>query len=310
MSDAVLDPQELEAIQDAIRESAPRKGVNPSDPEPTRLALIANDRIADAIKPVLINLATRWTRRAGRALRSQLPGSWQLDVVGAEAIDGAAAKEELRGGWIAAGKADDAEIVLAVHGAVIDIAAARRCGASEPTAEGSRPPSAISLRLFQPVGRAMLDSWGAAWQEMFDRELAVSNDLSIVSRLIEAHTVVRIAVAFSGALAGRVQIYARPETLLPRPAALAAIKAKATSIANALSTVPVELVVELGTLRLPLSKLRSLDPGATYTLPGFVDSRVPVYCAGVLKAWAKPVVCRGVLAIQIISVVHGQGAQS
>jgi Type III flagellar switch regulator (C-ring) FliN C-term len=45
-------------------------------------------------------------------------------------------------------------------------------------------------------------------------------------------------------------------------------------------------------------------------LRGFVDSRVPVYCEGVLKAWARPVVCRGVLAVQIESIVHGQGTKS
>jgi hypothetical protein len=34
-----------------------------------------------------------------------------------------------------------------------------------------------------------------------------------------------------------------------------------------------------------------------------------VYCGGVLKAWAKPVACRGVLAIEIASVVHDQGSK-
>ena len=50
--------------------------------------------------------------------------------------------------------------------------------------------------------------------------------------------------------------------------------------------------------------------GSTFTLQGFVDSRVPVYIGGALKAWAKPVVCRGVLAVQIESVIHDQGIKS
>ena len=58
------------------------------------------------------------------------------------------------------------------------------------------------------------------------------------------------------------------------------------------------------------SQIRKLERGGTHALPKFVDSRVPVYCGGVLKAWGKPVVSRGVLAVQIISVVHGQGNQS
>ncbi|MBX3155930.1 MAG: FliM/FliN family flagellar motor switch protein [Deltaproteobacteria bacterium] len=314
MSEALLDPQEMEAIQAAIRETAPRR--NPAAPsvEPTRLALITDDRIAEAARPVLLALANRVVRIAPRALRPHLPGSWQLDVAGAEIIDGATAKEELRGGWTG-GMAVDAEgngeeLVVAVHGAVIDIAAARRCGAAAPTSDASRPPSAVSLRLFQPAGTSLLDSWTAAWREMYPHRLAASGDLGIVARLIESRSVVRVALAFSGGVAGRVQIYARPEVLVPRPAALAAFKANALRIATALSNVPVDVVVELGTLRMPLRALRNLAPGATHTLQGFVDSRVPVYCGGVLKAWGRPVVCRGVLAVQIESVVHGQGSKS
>ncbi|MEO6777318.1 MAG: FliM/FliN family flagellar motor C-terminal domain-containing protein [Kofleriaceae bacterium] len=311
MSDSLLDPAELEAIQNAIRETAPRRasGFDP-DVEPTRLALIADDRSAEAARPLLMTVMNRWVRRASKALRNYLPGTWQLDVVGAETIDGQQAKEELRGAWIAGGTCGTAELVFAVQGPVIDIAAAKRCGASAPESETTRTPSAISLRLFQPVGRTLFESLGPSWQEIYDHELVASGDLTIVQRLIEARTTVRVTLAFAGAVAGRVQIYARPEALVPKQAALAAIQAKAQSVASALSHVPVEIVAELGTLRMSLGKIRSLERGSTHVLPNFVDSRVPVYVAGVLKAWAKPVVCRGVLAVQIISVVHGQGTQS
>jgi hypothetical protein len=319
VSDSLLDPLEMEAIQAAIRETSPRRsfGAHP-DIEATRLALITDDRIAEAARPVLINLATRWIRSATRALRSHLPGTWQLDVVGAEVIDGGTAKEELRGGWVAGLHAHDAtdpnahstEMVLAAHGGVIDVASAKRCGAAEPTVDASRPPSQVSLRLFQPAGRAMLESFALAWREVFPSDLVASSDLAIVSRLIGAQTVIRIALTFGGSVSGRVQIYARPEVLVQRPAALAAFKAQAVMVANALSNVPVELIVELGTLRMPLNQLRKLERGAQFTLSGFVDSRVPVYIGGALKAWAKPVVCRGMLAVQIERVIHDQGIKS
>ena len=321
MSDALLDPLEMEAIQAAIRETSPRRAFGAPEYEPTRLALISDDRIAEAARPILLNLATRWIRQAIRALRAHLPGSWQLDVVGAEVLDGATAKEELRGGWVAGMRATDSdspadpviaipELVIAAHGGVVDIAAARRCGALAPTSDTARPPSLVSLRLFQPAGRAMLESFAAGWHEVFASDLVPSSDLSIVSSLINAQTVVRVALAFGGAVNGRVQIYARPEVLIPRPAALAAIKANARLVANALANVQVEVVVELGTLRMPLNQLRKLAHGSTFTLQGFVDSRVPVYCGGALKAWAKPVVCRGVLAVQIETVIHDQGIKS
>lgn len=319
MSDSLLDPLEMEAIQAAIRETTPRRSAGAPEYEPTRLALITDDRIAEAARPILLNLATRWIRSATRALRGHLPGTWQLDVVGAEVLDGATAKEELRGGWVAGMRASESsddptspapELVLAAHGGVVDIAAAKRCGAAAPTSDTARPPSAVSLRLFQPAGRAMIESFGAAWREVYANELAPSSDLAIVSALINAQTVIRVALSFGGAINGRVQLYARPEMLIPRPQALAAIKATARMVANVLANVEVELVVELGTLRMPLKQLRKLQHGATFTLSGFIDSRVPVYIGGALKAWAKPVVSRGVLAVQIETVIHDQGIKS
>ena len=311
MSDALLDPEEMEAIQAAIRETAPpRRGASAIEHEPTRLALIADDRVAESARPVLINLANRAVRVAQKSLKSHLPGAWQLDVVAVEIVDGTSAKEELRGGWIAALRAGEAELVVATHGAVIDVAAARRCGAATVTSDPNRPPSIASLRLFQPTGRALLDAWSTSWKEVFSIEMAASSDLGIISRLIEARSVVRVALTFSGAISGRVSVYARPEVLVQRPVALAAFKADALRIAAALANVPVEVVVELGTLRMRLRELRKINPGQTLTLQGFVDSRVPVYCEGVLKAWARPIVCRGVLAVQVESVVHGQGIKS
>nr|HEX4316675.1 FliM/FliN family flagellar motor C-terminal domain-containing protein [Kofleriaceae bacterium] len=280
--------------------------------EPTRLALIADDRVADAARPILLALATRWTRIAQRSLRSHVPGRWQLDVVGAEIIDGSTAKDELRGGYVSA---TSTELVVAVQGEVVDVCAAHRIGASieaaaTPAGSSQKPTSATALRLFEHAGRAIVESWTAAWREAFDKACAPTGDLSVVSRLIDARTVVRVAMTLSGSVSGRICCYSRPEALIARPVELAAIKANAARIANALCNVPVELVAELGTLSLPLSALRRLDSTTTHTLPQFLDSHVPVFCGGVLKAWAKPVVCRGVLAIQIVSIVHDQGSKS
>ncbi|MFN0251413.1 MAG: FliM/FliN family flagellar motor C-terminal domain-containing protein [Kofleriaceae bacterium] len=312
VSEAQLDPEEMEAIQAAMRESAPRRtSAAAPDVEPTRLALIADDRVAEIARPALMSLATRAAKIAAKKLRPQLVGTFQLDVVGAEILDGTMAKEELRGGWVAGVSGPDgAELVITAHGGVIDLAAAKRCGAAVPTADPDRPPSAVALRLFAPTGTMIQDAWIHAWSDAHGTKLAPSADVAIVSRLLDARSVVRATLAFGGSVTGRCAVYCRPDVLAPRPAALAAFKANAEKIANALANVPVELVVELGTLRMKLRELRSLEAGSQFTLRGFVDSRVPVYCEGVLKAWARPVVCRGVLAVQIESIVHGQGTRS
>ncbi len=311
MSEAQLDPEELEAIQAAMRESAPRRTSTPADVEPTRLALITEDRIAEVARPALLALATRAARLAGKSLRPFLPGTWRLDIVGAEILDGTMVKDEMRGGWIAGlSGADGAELAISVHGSIIDLAAAKRCGAEAPTAEPDRTPSPVALRLFEPTGRALGESWAQAWHDQFGTKVAPSSDVGLVSRLLDARSVVRVALVFGGSVSGRAAAYCRPELLAPRPAALAAFKANAERIANALANVSVEIVAELGTLRMRLHELRSLEPGAQFTLRGFVDSRIPIYCEGVLKAWARPVVCRGMLAVQIESIVHGQGTRS
>lgn len=311
MSETGLEAAELEAIQSAMRETAPRAARAAAEASPTRLALIADDRSAESARPILLGLAARLIRSITRGLKPHVPGAWQLDVAGAEIIDGAAVKEELRGGWVGGLRAtDDAELVVVAHGGVIDIASARRCGAAAPTTTDTRAPSSLSLKLFQPAGKSTLEACVSSWAELFSSELAPSADLGIVARLIEARSVVRVALQFSGSVSGRVQIYARPEGLIARPSALAAVRANAQKIANALSNVQVEVVVELGTLRMKLNELRRLSKGSQFTLQGFVDSRVPVYCGGVLKAWARPVVCRGVLAVEIDSIVHGQGSKS
>ncbi len=302
----------MEAIQAAMRESAPRRTSAASpDVEPTRLALIADDRVAEIARPALISLATRAAKIAAKTLRSQLSGTFTLDVVGAEILDGNMAKEELRGGWVAAiGNDSSTELVISAHGGVIDLAASKRCGAATPTADPDRPPSAVALRLFAPTGVQIQDAWIQAWSDAYGARLAGTTDLAVVSRLIEARSVVRVALAFGGSVTGRCAVYCRPDVIVPRPVALAAFKANAEKIANALANVPVEVVVELGTLRMKLRELRSLEKGSQFTLRAFVDSRVPVYCEGVLKAWARPVVCRGMLAVQIESIVHGQGTRS
>lgn len=326
MSDSVLDPEELAAIAAAVREAAPAAarrrsgggglggrmatGTAAGGQEHARLALITDDRSADMARPMALDLASRWSKSAPRALRGYLPGTWTLDVLGAEVIEGNSAKAELRGGWIAAVANPRSEIIVVAQGPIIDLAAARRCGAAAPTPDLARTPTALSLKLFEPVGKAIVDSFTACWHDSFDESITATKDVAVIQRLVEARSIIRATLQLSDAVGGRIVIYARPECFLKRPVPLAANKAKPDAVATALSNVTVELVVELGSLRMTLGELSDMQLGEQHTLPQFVDSRVPVFCEGVLKAWAKPVVSRGVLAIQILSIVHGQGTKS
>jgi flagellar motor switch/type III secretory pathway protein FliN len=74
-----------------------------------------------------------------------------------------------------------------------------------------------------------------------------------------------------------------------------------------LAEVPVEVTVQLGTLRIAFEQLRRLQPGTSFALPTFIDARVPIFVGGVLKAWGTPVVHRGVLSVAVEQVVEGRG---
>jgi flagellar motor switch/type III secretory pathway protein FliN len=314
-----LDAAELEAIQAAMRgTTSARPGVSqPEDVEATQLALIADDRVAEAARPILSNAVGRWAKDALKTLVSHIPGAWRLDVVSGEVIDGPTAKEEMRGAWVCAlgGPATpggehgdhDLELVLGVQGGAIDAAVARRCGGGVADNGTGRAASQMMLRLFKPAGQAIASTLAGKLKELLERPISESSDPAIVTRLVEARGVIRVAVVFGGDISGQINIYARPETLVPTPPALPAERGNAAAIANAMANVPVELVVELGSVQIPLSALRTLDPSVVHALPGFIDSRVPLYCGGALKAWVRPVVTRGVLAVEVISVVHDQG---
>jgi flagellar motor switch/type III secretory pathway protein FliN len=57
-----------------------------------------------------------------------------------------------------------------------------------------------------------------------------------------------------------------------------------------------------------MSELRKLGPGSQLALPVFVDDPLPIYCGDVLKAWGRPVVSRGVLAVEVAALaVPGGG---
>ena len=112
----------------------------------------------------------------------------------------------------------------------------------------------------------------------------------------------------TGTTPGRIRVFVRPELLLPAVERNAAVAAANEAVATALGSVPVELRVELAKMSIPMSELRRLGPGSQLTLPVFVDDPLPIYCGDVLKAWGRPVVTRGVLAVEIAALaVPGGG---
>lgn len=295
MNESALVPAELEAIAAAIREVSvpPRAQTRP-------IPLPPADRAMALSRAELLELASRWAEEAPRLLKHQLPGVWQVRVTDIELIDGAAMKAELREGWVGGGKGKAPVMAVAIHGQVIEAVAARRCG-DRGRVDGRRAPSAASLRLFDGTGWAMVASWLEMWRAPEREELLAARAPELLP--MTGQELLRVTLLLSGAVQGRLEVMVVPSALASMPVAQPLSPRAAM---ERLAEVEVEVRVELGTLQLALEELRQLQPGACFALPTFVDSRVPVFVGGVLKAWGTPVVHRGVMAVAIEQVVGEQ----
>lgn len=294
MNESALVPAELEAIAAAIREVSlpPRAQTRP-------IPLPPADRAMAVSRAELLELASRWAEEAPRLLKPLLAGSWQVRVTDIELIDGARAKAELRDGWVGGGKAGEPLLAVSIHGAIIEAVAARRCGDTRARIEGRRPPSPAARRLFDSTGWALVESWLELWKAPGRATLAPAREDELTG-MLALPELLRVSLAWSGALQGRLEILVVPSALADLPAAAPLSTAAAM---EHLAEVEVEVRVELGALQLGLDELRQLQPGDCFALPTFVDSRVPVFIGGVLKAWGTPVVHRGVMAVAIEQVV-------
>ncbi len=309
VSDSSLDQAELESIQAALRAAAPsRSAASVENPEAQPLPLLASERDAASARPNLSELMARWTRRMTRVMRSYL-GDVELTPMGAEIVEAASLGDELRAMWTAMAATErGGHLVIGIGGDLVEAGAARRCGATASPG-GGRAPSAIALRLFGPIGDAVMATLEPAWAELFRTPLTlVPADAAALTAALGREGVLAVTAMVTGASSGRVRVFARSDVLAPASTPNPTVAADAQAIATALGGVPVEVRVELATLRLRWSQLRALTAGSQLTLPVFVDDPLPIYCGDVLKAWGRPVVTRGVLAVEIAALhVPGGG---
>lgn len=310
MSSSPLDPNELEAIQDAVREAqggvARTPAALPDDILP--LSLIADDRVAESARPAAMQLAERWADLASTRLKHVLKGDTSIKVVGAEVIDGGALREELERMWTCSLSLSDraGSAMVAVGGPMISAVAARLLGATgDDEEEDERPPTAASLKIFEPIGLALVDTLVIRWEGQ-DR-CRIKTDHSTVGTeiekrvLSESDVVIAVTMTVEGPVSGRIRLLALPATMVPPPQPIEAIPALPGAIETALGQVEVDVRVELGRARLSMHELKQLRPGTILTLGQFVDDALPVQCAGVVKAYGRAVVTRGVLAVEVVS---------
>jgi flagellar motor switch protein FliM len=321
-----LDQAELEAIQAAMREasaSTSRPGSRHAE-EVTPLALIVDDREAASARPAALRVGERWVKDATARLKSFLRADVEVRVAGAEIMNGDLLRDGLSGHWLLALNVEGRPLpaLLTAGGGILAAAAGALCGAvikettapSDEDEPAERAPSPATLRIFQPVGEALAAALADAWRE--EQTTVVTIDarperIEVARRaVLEADVIIALTMQVSGATSGRLRLLARPTTLVRPPALVEAVPAAPGALETALGRVPVELRVELGRMRLTMREFETLRVGTILTLPQFVDDPLPISCGGVIKASGRPVVSRGVIAVQIDRVFRSRGKRT
>jgi len=304
----MLEADEVAAIREAMGQvvQAPTPGAMLAARDATPVALIAEDRAVVQARPNGIKLATRWARAAKKQIQRMTGAKVELDLLGADSVEAASLRDELVSAWTGAVATTDrqpAALCVAVSGPMIETLAARFLGAPA-TEEGTadRPPSAVALRLFQPVGEALLRSLSEAWHEEQGCNSGPVDDLREIrtrQELLGSGIVLLVTLAVRGGANGQIRMLSRPEALIAPAPRVEAVAAAAGLIHATLGLVPVEIAVELGRARLTMNELAAMRPGVVITLDRFVDDLLPIRCQGVIKAWGRAMVSRSTMAVEV-----------
>lgn len=244
--------------------------------------------------------------RLARALRATLAGAWQLRVEEPQLCSAEEPAEltdptELTWSCLADPLGEPVLQVQISHD-LIESVAAQVCGLGYEREPRPRAPSLAELRLFQPVGRAITDELTAAWRDDGLAELGARGGPEPADLGWTAAPVVRIGFCFSGQVQGRCELGLSPAAL---PQLRRWHRGERAALMHSLAEVELEVVVELGRQRVSV-EAPELTVGGQLVLATLVDDRVPIFVAGALKAWGRPVIDRGVLAVQVMELVPSQ----
>lgn len=286
VSDIALAPDEIEAIQALVRDSATSVRTAVGAPSGAR-------------SPESLQVwGSTLVRRAHAALEGVVPGGDlpSLSVTSRPTTDANA--------WrIAATAAADVALEFGVDAALVTSVAAARCGL--PRRAGSpATPTPLELRLFEPAACALRAALRAAWHDHSLGDL-VAEPAGPAPAPFEP--VAYLELQWTGEVHGTcsVALSAKAATLLATT-----LRLSQAALARNLARVEVDVVVELGRHTVESGEPWPLVPGQELVLSTLVGARLPIYVGGVLKAWGTPVVSSGVLAVQLVELVPCRGSSS
>ncbi len=305
MSEPTLEPDELDAIREAIQQ-AQSPGTRPvatPDVHATPVALVSDSRAAERARPNGLKLGAKWARLCERQLARITGARISLAVEGVDSTDGATVRAETSDAWLATVRVGDHEGLVVVGGQLIEVLVARQLGdtSAELAAPTERPPSRVARRLFATVGRALLAALGEALRDELGVASAIDGAASPETwrqALGDGDVALAVRLGSTSPL-GTVRLIGRPELFAGPASDRDAPAVPVAAIEAALGSVPIEVRVELGRAQLTMAELAALAPGSVITLDHTLDEPVAVACAGVVKAHGRPAMRGGSIAIEI-----------
>ncbi len=301
----VLAPEEIAALRDAMRKDHPSEGAA-AVVQASPISLISDDRATMRARGIATKLGERLAEAVVVRVARLCGAKLVVNGVAAEVLEVGALREELARSWVQPAVTSDTTslMLLAAGGPLVSELGAALLGAVPgSSAIASSRPSAAALRLFAPVGQAMLLALGDAWRAVLQCELhgADVDPDAWRTEFADDQTVAMATVEFGGGAAGRVRLIAPPEALTSNSLGRRPTRVRIGALRESLGEVPVEVRVVLGTTRLQANELAALRPGAVLLLAQSVDDLLPVSVGGVVSAYGKPVTNRGNFAVEIVS---------
>ncbi|MEM6994269.1 MAG: FliM/FliN family flagellar motor switch protein [Myxococcota bacterium] len=303
MADLLTD-EERDALQDSIQSTGRSRERAPSKPpEPTPVALIADDQATEKVRPAALRIAERWSAQLRRLIPPACGAKVAFEVDDAVHLESHEIVEELTHNWLGMVKPGNTRgtVLVGASGSMIPELAARILGGKYDV-EGTKAPTSATLRVFGKIGQQIvIGLLRALEQEQGGEPVSTTppKTAETWSPLVDGAPLVMVRLNVTGEAEGVVRFVSAPDSLAVARRAPPAPRTDPRLVRAVLGDVPVDISVELGTTTMRASEFAELQPGAVLRLDSLIGDPLPVRVGGRLHAVGSAVLNGEVIAVEI-----------
>jgi len=304
VAEDLLSQEERDALRDSIQTSARKRDrPQPQAPEPTPVALIADDLATEKVTPAALRLAERWAGTIERLLPPVCGAKVHVELDRDVVSDSKVIEEVLSDNWLGMVRLaqDRGSVLIAARGSMIPELAARVLGGSYG-GDPDKTPTAATMRVFGKVGQQIVIALINAMQQELGIEVVQKRAPSTAESwqpILDGTSLIAVRLAVTGDAEGEIRMVASPDTLAVVRRGVQSQKAEPELVREVLGEVPVELSVDLGSTSMSASEFARLAPGEVLRLDCLVGDPLSVRVGGRIHAIGQAVVLGDVVAVEI-----------